>query len=328
MRTPCFALMVCAAATAWAQPGGIFFSAPGGGIVSAGGAPGGPQFSLRGEPRSSGLTRRFGVSMRSRGVLNGESFYSRYLSDIANHVYLGYELLIQQQQPGTYLLTFGKLGLTALEIAAQSHDSTEWTMQPLPAIPEPRVVHDGETISVDLFVDAATGEKLIDDIRIDPPRAAIRPATALPAAPVNRPIPTVAGNARDFSATDAELQIAQPRVTLNGTSQNSATRGAANVRGSLVWFYLPDHGRYVLSLAPRPDLDFKKAGEVRGGAITFTVGDDSIKLECPTAIATGGAPYYLYVLHDPEWEPTAQSQKGQFAAGSVDPGEIAALKRK
>ena len=266
--------------------------------------------------------------MRSRGVLNWDMFYSRYLSDNVNQVYLGYELLVQQQQPGTYLVTFGKLGLTALEIAAQSHNSTEWTMQPLPAIPEPRVVHDGDTISVDLFVDAATGEKLIDDIRIDPPRAAIRLATSLQATPVNRPIPTVSGDARDFSAADAELQIAQPRVTLNGAAQNSATRGAANVRGSLVWFYLPDRGRYILSLAARPDLDFKKAGEVRGGAIEFIVGNDSIKLECPTPIATGGAPYYLYVLQDPEWEPTAQAQKGQFAMGSVSPGELAALRRK
>jgi hypothetical protein len=215
-----------------------------------------------------------------------------------------------------------------LEIAAQSHNSTEWTFQPLPSIPEPRMVHDGETISVDLFVDPATGEKLIDDIRIDPPRTAIRPSPAVPAAPVNRPIPTVSGDARDFSAADAELQISQPRVTLNGAPQNTATRGAANVRGSLVWFYLPEHGRYILSLAPRPDLDFQKAGEVRGGAIPFTVGDDSIKLECATPIATGNAPYYLYVLHDPEWEPTAQAQKGQFAVGSVAPGELAALTRK
>jgi hypothetical protein len=313
MKTPCFALMLCVSATALAQPGGIFFS----------GTPGGVQFSLRTDPPSSGLGRRFAAGIRSHSVLNGKSFYSRYFSDDANHLYLGYELLVQQQ-PGAYLMTFGKLGLTALEIAVQSHNSTEWTMQPMPAIPEPRVVHDGDTISVVLFVDAATGEKLIDDIRIDPPRAAIRPATSLPPAPVNRPIPTVSGNARDFSPADAELQIAQPRVTLNEAPQNTATRGAANVRGSLVWFYLPDHGRYVLSLVPRPDLDFEKAGEVRGGAITFTLGTDSIKLECPTPIATGSTPYYLYVLHDPEWEPTAQAQKGQFATGSVAPGELAA----
>jgi hypothetical protein len=140
-------------------------------------------------------------------------------------------------------------------------------------------------------------------------------------------VPTVAGNPRDFSAADAELQLTQPRVTLNGAAQSTTGR-MFSANGHLVWLYFPNHGRYVLSLAPRPDLDFKLAGEVRGGAVTFTLGEDSIKLECPIPIATGDSPYNLYVLHDPEWEPTAQAQKGQFALGSVDPGELAALRRK
>jgi hypothetical protein len=83
-----------------------------------------------------------------------------------------------------------------------------------------------------------------------------------------------------------------------------------------------------LSVAPRPDLNFKLAGEVRGGAIAFSLGDDSIRLESPNPTATGDAPYNLYVLRDPEWEPTAQAQTGQFAAGSVSPGELAELKRQ
>ena len=158
-----------------------------------------------------------------------------------------------------------------------------------------------------------------------PAVAQARPPSERPIA--NFPVPTVAGTARDFSAADAELQLLRPRVTLNGTIQS--TSGAAPiVRGSLVWFYLPKRGRYVLSLASRPDLDFKLAGEIRGGAATLTRGNDSIKLECLAPIATGDAPYNLYVLYDPEWEPTAQAQKGQFATGSVAPGELAALKPK
>jgi hypothetical protein len=291
--------------------------------------------------------------MRGRSAAGGPSFSSRYVLDNVNHVMFGYELVLEEKQPGTYLATFGKLGITPLEISSEmaprlppnapsglvrpprpinSSNWSEWTTQPLPAIPEPRLVHPGDTISIDLFVDAVTGEKLIDDILIQPPRTvrslAVGSPPALPAALANRPVPTVSGTAREFTAADAEMQLAQARVTLNGTPQSTIGRAAPNARGSLVWFYLPNHGRYVLSLAPRPDLDFKKAGEVRGGTITFTVGNDSIKVECTNPIATGNAPYNLYVLHDPEWEPTAQAQKGQFAVGSVDPGELAALKRK
>jgi hypothetical protein len=326
MRTLAFALMACSltcgSVAAQPQPNRV--------IVSRGGtfSPNSVQFIQRADPPSSALAGKFRGGSRGHSSSNGRVFYSRYLLDDKNHVYFGYELLLEEQQPGAYLATFGKLNLSPLEMITQTAPripaiATEWTTQPVPVIPEPRVVHSGDVISIDLFVDAATGAKLIDDIRIQPPRM-------IGSSPMSssRTAPTVSGTARDFSAADAELQLAQPRVTLNGTSQNSAARGASNVHGALVWFYLPDHGRYVLSLAPHPELDFQKAGEARGGVITFTLGNDSIKLECPNQIAGGNAPYNLYVLRDPEWEPTAQSQKGQFATGSVDPGELAALKRK
>jgi hypothetical protein len=80
-----------------------------------------------------------------------------------------------------------------------------------------------------------------------------------------------------------------------------------------------------LSLTPRPDLGFKQAGEVRGGAITFTMAKDTIKLECFNEIAPGHAPYHVYAAIDPSWEPTAEAQKGRFAMGSVDAGELVKL---
>jgi hypothetical protein len=122
------------------------------------------------------------------------------------------------------------------------------------------------------------------------------------------------------------LQITEPRgVTLNGVRQGSIA--LRSVHGSLVWLYLPDHGRYVFSLVPRPGLNFKKAGEVRGGLIAFALGGDSITLECSSPIAAGDAPYHLYVLHDEEWEPVAQAQKARPGVGSVGAGELAALKK-
>jgi hypothetical protein len=64
---------------------------------------------------------------------------------------------------------------------------------------------------------------------------------------------------------------------------------------------------------------------VRAGTVAFTLGNDSIKLECQRPIA-GSAPYNLYVLRDPQWEPTSQAQKGQFAIGTVGVDELIALK--
>jgi hypothetical protein len=140
--------------------------------------------SLRPDPPSSALGWKFAATSRERSITNGRTFYSRILLDRANRVYLGYELLLEQQEPGAYLATFGRLGVTSLDLAAgsiptpgqgsmntQSSTDLTWAMLPLPAIPEPRVTHDGDTISIELFVDAATGEKLIDDLHINLPRA-------------------------------------------------------------------------------------------------------------------------------------------------------------
>jgi hypothetical protein len=305
---------------------------------------------LRADPPSSGLERRFNrlsSSQTNRGVL----FYSRTFIDNANHIYFGYEAMVEQLQPGDYLVTFGKLGLSPLDLASRYQPSkinpAEWTSQPLPAIPGPEVAHDGDVIRIELFVDAATNAKLLDDIEIgmSAPRVVpwgagvifqnlTVPGPPLPAIAINGglvlpnrgAVPTIEGTAHDFTAADAEMQIGQPRVTLNGAVQSTTVRGLARVNGSLVWFYLPGRGRYVLSLAPRPELDFQKAGEVRGGSINFTLGEDTITLECSNEIASGHAPYVLYVLRDAEWEPTAQAQKGQFAIGSVDAGELTKLK--
>jgi hypothetical protein len=190
-------------------------------------------------------------------------------------------------------------------------------MLQLPEIPEPRAIRATDTISVDLFVDPTTEEKLIDDIRIIPPGAA---STLAPR------VPTVSGTLRDFSITDAELQIVQPRLTLNRKLQDGLAW--RYVHGALVWLYFPEHGRYILSLVPHPSLGFKKAGEVRGGVLTFSLDQDTIRLECFTQIAGGDAPYNLYILHDEDWVPTSEAQKFSLAAGTVDIGELAALKRK
>lgn len=304
MRTPCFALIALVSAVASGQPS----SAP---SLSSGASLGASlQPSLRTDPPSSTLARRFSAE----GVSNGSTFFRRVVRDAANRTYFGYELRLEpQRQPGTYLATFSKLGATLLD------SDTAWTIKPLPAIPDPRVVHDGDTITIDLFVDPTTGDKLIDGIRLSFfPRA-------LRATPTARPIPTTLGTAHEFSAGDAELQIVQCRVSLNGALQGVIGH---TVRGSLVWLYLPGHGRYVLSLTPRAGLDFKQSGEVRGGAISFARDGDSINLESFTPIAPGDAPYLLYILHDPQWEPTSENQKSAPAIGTVGAAELVALKQK
>jgi hypothetical protein len=308
----------------------------------------GLDFKLMGDGPEAALpsgwgTLRTGYRMSQGGPL---TFVSHYVYDSPHDVYFGYDVLIDKQPSGAYTLTFAKLSLSPLELVYEirrnppvgwpmpppSRNPADWTFEPLPAYLQPQTLREGETLRVELLTDKDTGRKMYENLRILPERGPVR-ASIVRGAPlaVNRPmpvVPTVAGTAREFSAADAELQLTQPHVTLNGAPQDSTGRNPATVHGPLLWFYLPGHGRYVLSLVPHPDLDFKLAGEARGGVISFSLGAASIKLECPVPVAPGSFAYNLYVLHDPEWEPTAQAQKGQFALGSVDPGELIALRRK
>src|SRR5580698_6691749 len=75
------------------------------------------QANLRAIPPSSALARSFIASYRPRELNSGRIFYSRILINRAAHTYLGYELILEpQQQAGAYLLTFGALGITPLDV--------------------------------------------------------------------------------------------------------------------------------------------------------------------------------------------------------------------
>ena len=299
------------------------------------------QTNLRVDPPTGTPPQGLNFDYHGRSIA-GKTYFTRTVMDSVNHEYFGYEVLLEEQQHGTYLATFGKPAVSPMEAAATAGASpSQWSVRAL-SLPQPKVVRDGDIISIELMTNAATGDKLIDDITVQP--FSQRPTIGSPTPPGfqglpglpgltgaqaprgNRVIPSVEGTARDFSAGDGEMRLTQLQVTLNGTPQSTAAR-VSSVTGSLVWFYLPERGRYILSLVPRPELDFRKAGEVRGGAVGFTLGGDMIRLESPAEIATGHAPYNLYVLRDPEWEPTAAEQKGHFAVGSVAPEELVILKR-
>src|SRR4051794_2312326 len=125
--------------------------------------------SLRADSASSALRTVYVGSSRIRGITNGPTFYTRILIDRRSRTYLGYELLLEPQRTGKYLATFGRLGVTPLDLAAgtlpiPAPDSSEpqsslhlpWTALPLPTVPEARIVDPTDTLSIVLFLDAAT----------------------------------------------------------------------------------------------------------------------------------------------------------------------------
>ncbi|HEY1754727.1 MAG TPA: hypothetical protein VGG72_04990 [Bryobacteraceae bacterium] len=334
------AIAVSFGAAAWAQSG-ITLKGIGAGAAQ------GVDFKARVQPLTPGpWVQNFSFGFDTK-IVNSYYLAHRYFYDDAHNVFVGYDLLLQPQpQPDTFRASFLELGMGAVELPSlgpgkpRAENPGEWKKLEPAEYPAPQIVHAGDVIAIDVWVAPDTRQRLIDNVRIDSMltdaiaqaaqpqlqvraglvRSAIAPAAAVPA----RPAPTVAGPAREFSTADAEMRIAQFRISVNGTPETPPKSATAST-GALVWFSLPNRGRYVLSLAPHPALGFSQAGEIRGGVATFTLDGATIQLECPTAIAPGYSAYNLYVMHDPQWQPTAQAQRNFIQYGSVDIEELAKL---
>ena len=241
------------------------------------------QYEMRLEPPSPPLAHFGG------GVATSKDIIHRQINDRANKTYFGYDLVTEVLPDGRYRLTFAPLTLTPARMERMHPDIKGWSVLPLPSQPASQIVRAGETVALDLFINPSTGQKLVDYISVKAPSA--------------REAVTVQGPARDFTPADAEIELSEPRLSING----QPFRGTENYRGSIsgpaVWIDIDGHGRFVFSLAPRPDLGLHRAGEIRGTTMTWRSGANTYTMTTDKPIASGSAAYNVYVFHDPGYRP-------------------------
>ncbi len=149
---------------------------------------------------------------------------------------------------------------------------------------QPQLVTEGDTFALDVLVNARTGVKIVDVIKVtsDDPR--------LQEAPVTERAP------RDFTLEDVQLKVTSYRLLLNGETIHRTTSGCA---GPLVWFALPDRGRFIFSLVPHAGYDFQKVGAVSHNKISFTWDGERYEWVSLLPIVGNGGNWNLWVLHDP-----------------------------
>ncbi len=208
----------------------------------------------------------------------------------------------------------------------------------LPKYPDPQIVRDGETLALDVLVNSQTGVKIIDLIKVTssgdhqfqplsagkpvkPNKPNRKPDGTSSVAPNNRHLnPISAGGTNagqenagsenqqpaDLKIDAIELKITASVMLVNG-KRLLPEKGASGygVSGApLIWFYMPEHGRFILSLTPRDGYDFQKIGTIRDNRITFTLnGNQYDWVSSSRILAVGGGPWNLWVLHDPDYRP-------------------------
>jgi hypothetical protein len=243
----------------------------------------------------------------------------RLLLDRAQRVYVGYDaLVVRLSEPDTYRVTFQRLGMTpALARQIIGDDLANWRPLPTPGwnLQAPQTIKGGEVLELSLLSNPSTRQRVVDYVTVQEASRRFQGFDQIP----ERKFTYAGGPARDFRVTDVELTIQSPRLSVNGKLDETSTRVYNEVSGSVVWIATAKRGRYILSLLPHPELGFRKAGEVRGSSLRFTIGSDTFTLNTGGRIAPGQASFSLYVLHDPEWRPTyPNADASAFTMGSAD----------
>jgi hypothetical protein len=166
-----------------------------------------------------------------------------------------------------------------------------------------QLIDDGDAIALDLLVNSQTGVKIVDVVKVSFDRA------KLWSAPPRRSIPL-----RDFTLGNVELAMRDYKLTINGEvvgGQKPAARGLAS---ALIWFYVPERGRFIFSLIPHEGYDFQKVGSIENNKISFKLGGDLYEWTSAAPIVGNGGNWNLWVLHDADYVSDFASSE-QIAGG-------------
>ena len=192
------------------------------------------------------------------------------------------QLRSRQQQPA---------GVVAASRAPQS-------VTTLPRATDAQLIDDGDAFALDLLVNSETGIKIMDVVKVSFDRA------KLWSEPQQRSMPL-----RDFTLGNVELAVREHKLTING----ELVGGGKPVRGftgALLWFYVPERGRFIVSLMPHEGYDFQKVGRIENNKISFKLGGDVYEwTSSAPVVGRSGGNWNLWVLHDPAYVSDFASQE-------------------
>lgn len=212
------------------------------------------------------------------GTFTQDNIIKRHICNFDNHTYFGYDLAAEPIDGGRYRLRFSPLTITPQKMHEIFDKVSNWTPLPLPGGAASMEVRAGETVALDLFVNPSTGQKVTDYLTIN--GSSSRRSE-------------IAGPARDFTPSDAVIDLSAPQVIVDGRTVHEDRGG---ISGEALWMDLPGHGRFVFSLVPRFDLGMQKLGEIRGTSMTWRLGGHEYRITAKKPITTGSSAYNLYVF--------------------------------
>jgi hypothetical protein len=153
----------------------------------------------------------------------------------------------------------------------------------------PQTLDDGDAVSLDLLVNDESGVRIVDVVSVTFNRSTLR-ENYLESAP------------KDFTLDAVALAVKNYSLTINGNLVGKS-KSSIGATGALLWFYVPERGRFILSLVPREGYDFAKIAVLDGNRIVFTVNGERYEWLSSESILPNGGTWNLWVLHDTDYTP-------------------------
>jgi len=249
--------------------------------------------------------------------------------DGGTNSYFGYDLVVDPAGAGQFRVAIQPPSLLPQNLPERlRHHALTLTVVSLPKYPDPQVIRDGDTIALDLLVSPDGQQKVVDYIQIMSSSTVAKSFTTIgafsgSAAPKNvkrtfgqfsdrpgMPAP------KDFTLDDLTLSFEPPCAWLVNGKELRQAYSVERPSGSILWFYFPGRGRYILSLATHTGYEFQKAGAIRDNVVSFRWQGDEYEIRSASPILGTGKAWTLYVLHDPAYRPKVDSESNALLAGA------------
>ena len=159
----------------------------------------------------------------------------------------------------------------------------------LPGSTQAQIIDDGDGFALDLLINPQTGVKIVDVVKASFDQSRLWDVPKTPPA-------------RDFTLDSVQMAVKDYKLYLNGRRVGGG-RPSQGFEGALLWFYVPDKGRFIFSLTPREGYEFQKVARIEENKISFTVGEDVYELISSTPIVGSGGKWNLWVLRDKRYAP-------------------------
>ena len=239
-----------------------------------------------------------GISTSDDKLIHHQAFINE-----TKKTYTGYDLEIIPQED----LTKFKILIKPLSIKSDGQilEGRKFTFIPLPEYAGDILIDDGDIITIDIFENPQTKEKITDFVIVTRSKN-VGPRFA------SKHIPN------DFTLDDVNLRIDKYEIKINDKSFYKSGGGGS---GGNIAVYLPGKGRFIMSPFQREGYAFQKIGVITNNELAFSYGGENYKIISQSPILGLGGKWHCWILFEPDYVPKKEDGSGSgviVQSGTID----------